>query len=94
MGIGSATASRARSSTTSSSTPGFALVESTAPRDLVGKTLADAEVRKRYGVTVVCIKPAGGSFTYATPETVVQQGDVLVVAGEKRHAEAFGELTS
>ena len=74
--------------------PGFALVESTAPRDLVGKTLADAEVRKRYGVTVVCIKPAGGSFTYATPETVAQEGDVLVVAGEKRHAEAFGELTS
>ena len=74
--------------------PGFALVESTAPRELVGKTLADAEVRKRYGVTVVCIKPAGGSFTYATPETVVQEGDVLVVAGEKRHAEAFGELTS
>ena len=74
--------------------PGFALVESTAPRELVGKTLADAEVRKRYGVTVVCVKPAGGSFTYATPETVVQEGDVLVVAGEKRRAESFGELTS
>jgi trk system potassium uptake protein TrkA len=74
--------------------PGFALVESTAPRELVGKTLAKAEVRKRYGVTVVCIKPAGGSFTYATPETVVQGGDVLVVAGEKRRAESFGELTS
>jgi trk system potassium uptake protein len=74
--------------------PGFALVESTAPRELVGKTLADAEVRKRYGVTVVCIKPAGGSFTYATPETVVQEGDVLVVAGEKQRAESFGELAS
>jgi trk system potassium uptake protein TrkA len=74
--------------------PGFALVETTAPRELVGKTLADAEVRKRYGVTVVCIKPASGSFTYATPETVVQEGDVLVVAGEKRRAESFGELTS
>ena len=74
--------------------PGFALVETTAPRELVGKTLADAEVRKRYGVTVVCIKPAGGSFTYATPETVVEEGDVLVVAGEKRPAESFGELTS
>ena len=45
-------------------------------------------------LVVVCIKPAGGSFTYATPETVVQEGDVLVVAGEKRRAESFGELTS
>ena len=74
--------------------PGFAIVETTAPRELVGKTLAAAEVRKRYGITVVCVKPEGGSFTYATPETVVNQGDILVVAGEKRRAEAFGELRS
>ena len=72
--------------------PGFAIVETRAPKDLVGKTLAEAEVRKRYGITVVCIKPAGGSFTYATPDTVVNAGDILVVAGEKRRAEAFGEL--
>jgi hypothetical protein len=31
-------------------------------------------VRKRYGVTVVCIKLKGGYFTYATPDTVVQEG--------------------
>ena len=74
--------------------PGFAIVETTAPRELVGKTLAAAEVRKRYGITVVCVKPEGSSFTYATPETVVNEGDILVVAGEKRRAEAFGELRS
>jgi len=73
--------------------PGFAIVETRAPKELGGKTLADAEVRKRYGITVVCIKPGGGSFTYATPETVVSDGDILVVAGEKRRAEAFGELS-
>jgi trk system potassium uptake protein len=73
--------------------PGFAIVETTAPKDLVGTTLADAEVRKRYGITVVCIKPTGGSFTYATPDTVVNAGDILVVAGDKRRAEAFGELS-
>ena len=72
--------------------PGFALVETSAPKDLVGKTLGAAEVRKRYGITVVCIKPEGGSFTYATPDTVVREGDILVVAGETRRAEAFGEL--
>lgn len=72
--------------------PGFALVEATAPREIVGKTLAEAEVRRRYGITVVCIKPVGGSFTYATPDTVVQGGDVLVVAAETPRAEAFAEL--
>ena len=72
--------------------PGFVLVETTAPKEVVGKTLAQAEVRRRYGITVVCIKPAGGSFTYATPDTVVQEGDILVVAGETRRAEGFTEL--
>lgn len=72
--------------------PGFALVETTAPKEIVGKSLAEAEVRKRYGITVVCIKPKGGTFTYATPETMANDGDILVVAGETRRAEAFGEL--
>ena len=39
--------------------PGFALVETTAPSEIVGKTLAQAEVRRRYGITVVCVKPGG-----------------------------------
>jgi trk system potassium uptake protein TrkA len=72
--------------------PGFAIVETSAPKALVGKTLAQAEVRKRYGITVVCVKPQGGAFTYATPDTVVNEGDIIVVAAEKRRAEAFGEL--
>lgn len=72
--------------------PGFALVETTVPHVIVGKTLAEAEVRRRYGITVVCVKPADGTFTYATPDTVVREGDVLVVAGETKHAEGFSEL--
>lgn len=70
----------------------FALVETRPPRDLVGKTLAEAEVRKRYGITVVCIKSANKPFTYATPETMVRTDDVLVVAGETKFAEAFADL--
>jgi trk system potassium uptake protein TrkA len=73
--------------------PGFALVETIAPREIVGKTLAEAEVRRRYGITVVCIKPSGGGFTYATPDTVVKEGDILVVAGETPRAEGFSELS-
>jgi trk system potassium uptake protein TrkA len=72
--------------------PGFALVETTAPKDLIGRSLAEAQVRRRYGITVVCIKPAGGTFTYATPETIPSEGDVLVVAGETHRAERFGTL--
>lgn len=72
--------------------PGFALVETTAPAEIVGKTLAQAEVRRRYGITVVCVKPEDGTFTYATPDTIVNEGDILVVAGETRRAEGFTKL--
>lgn len=70
----------------------FALVETTAPRDLVGRTLGDYRVRDRHGVTVVCVKPAGGRFSYATADTLVSEGDLLVVAGECARAEQFARM--
>jgi trk system potassium uptake protein len=71
---------------------GFALVELKPPSQLVGRSLADAQVRSRHGITVVCIKPAGGSFTYATPETVPGPDDILVVAGATDRVEGFAQL--
>jgi trk system potassium uptake protein TrkA len=70
----------------------FALVETTAPAEVVGKSLAEAGLRDRYGVTVVCIKPQGQPFTYATPDTVIGTDDVLLVAGETASAEGFADL--
>ena len=70
----------------------FAIVETIAPRDLVGRTLGEGRVRDNHGVTVVCIKPAGGSFTYATADTRVDTGDLLVVAGEREAAERFARM--
>jgi trk system potassium uptake protein TrkA len=72
--------------------PGFALVETAAPAEMVGRSLTELSFRSRYGVTVVCIKPAGSVFTYATPDTVIGEGDTLLVAGESRRAEAFANL--
>lgn len=71
----------------------FALVETVAPRELIGKTLAGSGLRARHDVTVVCVKPAHGSYTYATPDTVIEAGDLLVVAGETQAAEAFARLS-
>lgn len=71
---------------------GFALVETEAPRSLQGRSLAELGVRARHGITVVCVKPRGGRFTYATPDTVLGPGDVVVVAGETGSAEAFAAL--
>jgi trk system potassium uptake protein len=70
----------------------FAMVETETPAELVGVSLTDAAVRARYGVTVVCVKPTGEAFTYATPDTVLAPGDVLVVAGPTDQADAFSRL--
>ena len=72
--------------------PGFVLVETRAPREVVGRTLTELKFRSRFGVTLVCIKPEGATFTYATPETIIEPGDMLLVAGETERAEAFAKL--
>ena len=71
----------------------FAMAETTVPEALIGKSLADSGIRARYGVTVVSIKPANGQFTYATPDTVLAAGDILVVAGERTASERFAYLS-
>jgi trk system potassium uptake protein TrkA len=70
----------------------FVLIETTVPREMAGKTLQDAAVRSRHDVTVVCVKRPGGRFTYATPETVLHDGDLVIVAGDYRKAEAFAAI--
>ena len=71
---------------------GFVLLETTAPKAMLGKALADAKVRSKYNVTILCVKEPGGKFTYATPETVLREDDLLVVAGQSHDAESFAEL--
>jgi trk system potassium uptake protein TrkA len=73
--------------------PNFAMVETHAPRETHGRTLAELELRARYGVTVVCVKPGDQGFTYATADTVLEEGDVLVVAGPSKECEAFARLS-
>jgi trk system potassium uptake protein len=70
----------------------FAMVETSVPEDLLGRTLAEVGLRAKYGVTVVAVKPSGEGFTYATADTVLSEGDILVVAGPPKQADAFAHL--
>jgi trk system potassium uptake protein TrkA len=67
----------------------FAIVETAVPPELDGARLADAQLRTKYGVTVVCVKPTGQAFTYATADTVLRAGDLILVAGEQHRVEHF-----
>lgn len=70
----------------------FAMVETFAPQETLGRTLAELEVRARYGITVVAVKPDEAGFTYATADTVLEEGHVLVVAGPSPACEAFARM--
>jgi len=75
-----------------------ALVYMSAPASLCGQSLADLELRKKYGVNVVAVQRGalnkGGSarrsgksdvFSVPTPDTVIRSGDVLIVVGSSEN---------
>ncbi len=66
---------------------GFAIVKTTPPKNILGVTLAASGVRTKYGVTIVGIKTPGNDFTYATPESTVTAGDLVIVSGVRHRVE-------
>jgi trk system potassium uptake protein TrkA len=72
----------------------FAIVKMYPPKEIRGITLAEAQVRKKYGLTVVGIKSPGKEFTYATADTVVSNHDLIIVSGDSNAIERFATLTS
>lgn len=71
---------------------GYAIVKTRVPRQLAGKSLAETDVRKSFGITVVAVKRPREEMLSATPETVVQLSDLLVVSGPTEAVERFAAL--
>ncbi|EGD53669.1 potassium channel family protein [Gordonia neofelifaecis] len=69
----------------------FAMAKAPAPRDLVGFDLKSSKIRTNYDVTIVAVKRRGAEFTFAGLDTVVHEGDVLIVAGHRRALARFAE---
>ncbi|MCT2087827.1 TrkA family potassium uptake protein [Micrococcus terreus] len=67
----------------------FAIVKMYPPTETVGFTLAESNVRAKYGVTVVGVKTPGEDFTYAQPDTTVGPRDTLIVSGHTDLLERF-----
>ena len=71
---------------------GFAMVKMTPPAPILGMSLGRAKLRSTYRVTVVAHHSPGEGFTYATPETVLEKDDVIIVSGQIRDVEAFSAV--
>ena len=67
----------------------FALVEMEAPKRYLGRALGDLGIRNKYGVTIVSIKPPGGEFQHADQTTILQPGELILLAGKPASLDAF-----
>jgi len=78
--------------------PGYAILETAAPKAFWGKSLGESDIRAVYGVTVIAIKPApdaaGPHETVVAPpaDGVIHEGDVLVIVGTDADIEAFRNI--
>lgn len=51
---------------------------------IVGKTLIETDIRKEHDIIVIGIKPSDTEMVFnPTPDTVINDGDILIVLGEK-----------
>lgn len=59
----------------------YAIVKMMPPREMVGFTLGQSQIRSKYGVTVVGVKAPGEGFTHAVPDTKVGAHHNIIVSG-------------
>jgi len=69
----------------------FVMVKTYVPEVFEGKLLSEAKIRASYGVTVVAINDGNG-YKPAFPESVLQKGDTIVIAGPKGPLDQFCQL--
>lgn len=59
---------------------------------VAGRTLADAEVRRRTGASVIAVQREGETIANPPPETVLRAGDTLVALGDRDSHRALATL--
>jgi monovalent cation:H+ antiporter-2, CPA2 family len=59
------------------------------PGGVADRSLRDARIRERFGVTVVAVRRADGLVFNPAPETILRPGDVVRVFGLREQIEAF-----
>lgn len=72
----------------------FAMVKTALSAGHAGTRLGDSGIRRRYGVTVTSVKPAGGTWQSASQDTVLQEGDTILATGPTRKVEMFSRAMS
>ncbi|MSX41940.1 MAG: TrkA family potassium uptake protein [Actinobacteria bacterium] len=67
----------------------FVMAKTEVPESFEGKTLSEMQFRSLHGVTVVATKKPNDNYKPSFPETVLNTGDVMIVAGRTKKVEEF-----
>jgi trk system potassium uptake protein TrkA len=70
----------------------FALVKTTPPKAIIGITLGESRVRAIHDVTISAYFRPGKGWDYTTLETVIEENDIVLVAGKPSKVESFSQL--
>lgn len=70
----------------------FVMIKSKVPESFHGKNLAALKIRTNYEVTVVAVTKGDGKYAPAFPETVLEAGDQIVVAGQVEPLNKFCQV--
>ncbi|MBA2345729.1 MAG: TrkA family potassium uptake protein [Rubrobacter sp.] len=62
-----------------------ALIESEVPEEWMGKSLTELALSRKSGLTILAVKPKGRAGTIPKGDTVLNEGDVIVVGGSKKN---------
>lgn len=72
--------------------PDLSLVEVNAPKTLIGKTLANANLRMEYGINVVAMKRGKEIIVPPLPTEIMTEIDILVIVGNTAGIQRLEEL--
>ncbi|WP_345800200.1 TrkA family potassium uptake protein [Microbacterium sp. AZCO] len=72
--------------------PGYSLAKIVAPASIQGVPLGETTIRQQYGITVTAFRPVPGTWQNADNQTVLSEGDTVIIVGTTPRVEAFAQL--
>jgi len=64
-----------------------AIYEVSVPGEWIGKSIAQIDIRKRYGINIMAVKQNGQMNLSVMPDTVLEESMTMLVLGERKSAQ-------
>ncbi|MBQ9558097.1 MAG: TrkA family potassium uptake protein [Clostridia bacterium] len=71
---------------------GHAIYEVTVPKDWVGKTVGQIDIRKKYGINILAVKDNGDMNLSVTPDTMLNERKTMLVLGDRRALQKYFKI--